>query len=79
MNVPGKLAWVGSGQNILVGTNAANFIFYRVGMTSEHPTGSKWVKVAGKLKTIDVEDLVVVGTNAGHAIFRTNVLGGESE
>ena len=75
--MPGKLKWVGSGRNILVGVNSNDDIYYRAGMSATNPTGTKWVKVSGKLMQIDVYENEVVGTNSGNAIYRCPVSPGK--
>ena len=72
-DVPGKLQWIGSGTDHVVGVNSANDIFYREGMTADNPTGTGWVKVPVKLMQIDVNRNEVVGTNSGHSIYRSPV------
>ena len=81
VKVPGKLKWLASGTDLLVGVNSANDIFYRKGMTAQTPTGTGWVKVPGKLAQIDVHEDEVVGTNPANQIYRSPVkpIDGEKE
>ena len=75
--MPGKLKWVGSGRNILVGVNSNDDIFYRAGMSAANPTGTKWVQVSGKLMQIDIHENEVVGTNSANNIYRCPVSSGK--
>ena len=75
IHIPGKLKWISSGSNIVVGVNSNNDIFYRKGMSAGRPTGTGWVRVPGKLMQIEVYGNEVVGTNPGHVIFRAPVTG----
>ena len=68
--MPGKLKWIASGTDVVVGVNSDDDIFYREGITSDNPTGTKWHKVEGKLMNIDIEEGEVVGTNSANNIFR---------
>ena len=44
---------VSSGRNIVIGVNAKNDIYKRLGITDDLPTGTSWVKIPGKLKVVD--------------------------
>ena len=71
--IDGKLKWVASGHGIIVGVNAADLIYYRVGITPKKPLGTKWVNVPGKLARIDIHRDAVFGVNAQHQIYKAPV------
>ena len=74
-HVGGKLKWISSGRNVVVGVNSNNDIYYRTGMSARAPTGSGWKHIGGKLMMIEIYENEVVGTNSGHAIYKCPVSG----
>ena len=67
--VPGGLKWVASGDNIVVGVNSNDNIYYRVGITADNPVGEGWVQVSGGLSQIDVYGTTVWGRNSAMNIY----------
>ena len=74
-HIGGKLKWISSGRNVVVGVNSGNNIYYRTGMSAGAPTGSGWKHIGGKLMMIEIYENEVVGTNSGHAIYKCPVSG----
>ena len=74
-HVGGKLKWISSGRNVVVGVNSGNNIYYRTGMSAGAPTGSGWKHIGGKLMMIEIYENEVVGTNSGHSIYKCPVSG----
>ena len=75
IHIPGKLKWISSGRNVVIGVNSGNNIYYRKGMSSGRPTGTGWVHIPGKLMMVEIYENQVVGTNSGHAIYKCPVSG----
>ena len=73
VHIDGKLKWVASGRNIIVGCNHHDDVFYRTGMSVANPTGDGWVHVPGKLIQIDVHEHEAVGVNRNYDIFKSSV------
>ena len=71
--MPGKLKWIGSGVDIVVGVNANDDIWYRTGVSDANPIGDDWVKVPGKLMQIDADGDQVVGVNSGNVIWQSPI------
>ena len=74
-HIGGKLKWISSGRNVVVGVNSGDNIYYRTGMSAGTPTGSGWKHIGGKLMMIEIYENEVVGTNSGHAIYKCPVSG----
>ena len=74
-HISGKLKWISSGRNVVVGVNSGDNIYYRTGMSAGAPTGSGWKHIGGKLMMIEIYENEVVGTNSGHAIYKCPVSG----
>ena len=66
----GKLKWISSGDNIVVGVNSANHIYYRKGITAATPTGTGWERVTGGLVQIDVYNTDIWGVNTNDEIYQ---------
>ncbi|PVD26561.1 hypothetical protein C0Q70_14238 [Pomacea canaliculata] len=52
--VLGRLRQLDVGTDIVVGVSSIDEIFYRKNITGEHPTGSGWVTLDGRLKQVTV-------------------------
>ena len=74
-HIGGRLKWISSGRNVVVGVNSGNNIYYRTGMSAGKPTGSRWKHIGGKLTMIEIYENEVVGTNSRHAIYKCPVSG----
>ena len=73
VQVPGKLKWISSGLNIVVGVNASGEIWYRTGVSDANPIGDAWIRVPGNLMQIDVDGDQVVGVNSIKDIWQSPV------
>ena len=71
--VGGKLKWISSGKNIVVGVNSADDIFYRDGITSTNQIGTRWVKIGGKLSQIDTFNDKVWGANSAQYVYQLTI------
>ena len=58
---------------MVFGVNSNDDIFYRAGITKSTPTGTNWVKVAGKLSQIDSEGNKVWGVNSASNAFTLDI------
>ena len=68
----GALKYVSSGNNVVIGVNANDEIFQRLGITSANPTGINWSMLTGKLKVVDTLNIWRNwGVNSADAIFRS--------
>ena len=68
-HIGGKLKWISSGNNIVLGVNSNNDIFFRHGISPQAPTGTGWTKIGGKLSQIDTYGQTVVGSNSGLNVY----------
>ena len=63
---------VSSGKNVVIGVNAADQVFQRLGVSAASPTGTSWLQLTGSLATVDALNIKRNwGTNSGGNVFRT--------
>lgn len=67
--VPGNLKQLDVGEDIVIGVNNNDEIFYRTGITYEQPTGSNWAKLEGSLKHVTVSPRGAIwGVNSANTV-----------
>ena len=64
-HIGGKLKWISSGKNLVIGVNSNDDIYFRHGISSSSPAGSGWTRIGGKLSQIDTYGVTIVGANSG--------------
>ena len=72
-NIPGKLIWISSGSNFVVGVNRQHAIYYRAGISQSSPTGTHWVRIGGSLAQIDTNGNNVWGVNRNNDAYSLTV------
>ena len=55
--------------------NKHYYIYLRAGISKAKPTGTKWIKIGGKLEQIDMYGGKVWGRNHQHKIYSLTVTG----
>ena len=67
----GALKYVSSGNDFVIGVNAAGQVFQRLGVSAASPSGTSWLQLDGNLATVDALGIRRNwGTNSGGNIFR---------
>ena len=68
----GALKYVSSGNDVVIGVNANDEIFQRLGITAANPTGVNWSMQSGQLKVVDTLNIWKNwGVNSADAIFHS--------
>ncbi|XP_063680609.1 lectin L6-like isoform X2 [Bolinopsis microptera] len=66
---PVEMKWLASGTNLLLAVSKKSDLYYRDGMSSGSPTGTRWVKVSGiKLDMVAVQHNLVIGTDSSNNV-----------
>ena len=67
----GALKYVSSGNDFVIGVNAAGQVFQRLGVSAASPSGTSWLQLDGNLATVDALGIRRNwGTNSGGNVFR---------
>ena len=69
--IGGRLKWISSGENIVVGVNSNNDIFNRQGISQSNPFGTDWVQISGQLVNIDIFQNGLYGTSDNMHAYQT--------
>ena len=69
-HIGGKLKWISSGKDIVLGVNSNDDIFFRHGISAGTPAGTGWTHLGGKLSQIDTYGTTVLGVNSGRNAYQ---------
>ena len=65
------MKYISSGNDFVIGVNAAGQVFQRLGVSAASPTGTSWLQLTGSLATVDALNIKRNwGTNSGGNVFR---------
>ena len=70
----GKLKWISSGTNLVVGVYENDYIYYRTGVSASNPTGTAWVHIPGlTLTQIDIDGKQIIGVKRNYEIYKSEI------
>ena len=69
--IPGRLKQIEAGPNgMVVGTNNADYIYFRTSTSRRNPTGRHWVRIGGRLNHVSIGCRGMYGVNKKGLIWR---------
>ena len=69
-----KMKYLASGTNILLGISTSRQLYYRAGMSTGNPKGTRWVHVPGvSLDKVAVQHNLVIGIDSNNNVKYSNI------